>query len=538
MRPQAASATAEPHPRRVAIYLRVSSDEQREKATIRTQEAALSRQIQASDDVEVVGWYTDDGVSGVSVPFHLRPAGRQLLADAQAGKMDEAWCYRYNRLGREEIDAFMVKRDLEAWGVRLFSVTEGYASNLVYGIHVLMAAEDTRAFKQLTAEGLARAAREGRYCGGVAPYGYKVDGHKRGSRLVPAEEILSGAIMSEADVTRHVFSRLAVDGWSCRRISDELNALGVPTKYILEGRALRKQRTQGCWGAGRIGNMVRNTVYRGEQQFGKRSTRVREIISAPVPALVSEDLWHAAQEALSRNSCLPRNTVRIYLLRGVLRCSHCGRVFCGSQSHGETWYRCDGTLRRTDLVGERCQAKVVKGAHLEPVVWSDIERFLRAPGDILAELEAEAETDPVREALAAESTRWEGALAEWQSRRERLLDLYQGSFITKAEFEERLRPIEEGRTQAQQHLDALTQQEDEVAPEPIPADLLAEIHRRLDGGLTDAERAEIVRLLVRRITVFTDVGEDGKKTQRAVIEYRFPRGSQTDTGTGSLLPRE
>jgi hypothetical protein len=38
---------------------------------------------------------------------------------------------------------------------------------------------------------------------------------------------------------------------------------------------------------------------------------------------------------------------------------------------------------------------------------------------------------------------------------------------------------------------------------------------------------------VRQITVFTDIAGNGKKTQRGLIEYRFPRGSATYSGTGS-----
>ena len=57
--------------------------------------------------------------------------------------------------------------------------------------------------------------------------------------------------------------------------------------------------------------------------------------------------------------------------------------------------------------------------------------------------------------------------------------------------------------------------------------------QRLGSRDTDEQRAEIVRLLVRRITVFTDVAKDGKKTQRVIVEYLFSRVSLTDTDKGS-----
>ena len=112
--------------------------------------------------------------------------------------------------------------------------------------------------------------------------------------------------MSEAAVVRHIYQRLAADGWSCRRIADELNDLGVRTKYALEGRGVRGRRTQGLWGAGRIRNMATNPLYRGEQLYGRRSDKQREVVSAQAPALVSADVWQAAQETLGRNRAVPR----------------------------------------------------------------------------------------------------------------------------------------------------------------------------------------------------------------------------------------
>ena len=53
--------------------------------------------------------------------------------------------------------------------------------------------------------------------------------------------------------------------------------------------------------------------------------------------------------------------------------------------------------------------------------------------------------------------------------------------------------------------------------------MLAQIRRRLEAGLSDKERQEIVRLLVKRITIHTELLEGGKKKAKAVIEYRFPK---------------
>ena len=69
----------------VALYARVSSDEQREQQTIRTQlDYARGR-------AKLEGWtlreFIDDGVSGKKVPLGKRPQGGLLLEAARRGEI-------------------------------------------------------------------------------------------------------------------------------------------------------------------------------------------------------------------------------------------------------------------------------------------------------------------------------------------------------------------------------------------------------------------------------------------------------------------
>ena len=52
---------------------------------------------------------------------------------------------------------------------------------------------------------------------------------------------------------------------------------------------------------------------------------------------------------------------------------------------------------------------------------------------------------------------------------------------------------------------------------------------RLEDDLSEAERREIVQLLVRRITVHTTLPDRGRKQVQVVIDYRFPPVVQTRT---------
>jgi site-specific DNA recombinase len=62
----------------VAVYLRVSSDEQRENQTIKTQEDAIRRYVELAG-FEVFDWYRDDGVSGTIALAQRKDGGTGLL---------------------------------------------------------------------------------------------------------------------------------------------------------------------------------------------------------------------------------------------------------------------------------------------------------------------------------------------------------------------------------------------------------------------------------------------------------------------------
>ena len=77
---------------------------------------------------------------------------------------------------------------------------------------------------------------------------------------------------------------------------------------------------------------------------------------------------------------------------------------------------------------------------------------------------------------------------------------------------------------------AVLEPDDDSLDDAVSEDVLAEFRDRLAEDLSDAERREIVQLLVRRITVHTTLTGRGRKQVRVVIDYRFPRVGEARTG--------
>lgn len=228
---------------KVALYYRVSSQEQMRKETIDTQRAVLEPLVDR-ETLIVAGVYADDGVSG-TIPLAQRPDGARLVSDAQAGLFDMLIVYRFDRLGRSTVDGLQTVQELAEYGVMVRSATEPFDATTAMGRFMLtqlfaFGAFERESLLQRSKDGTERLAREGAWLGGIVPFGYRVEGEDRHARLVIADTELPGCGLSEADVIRLIYRMLVDEGMSCQKVADRLNALGVPPAYVRDGRKVQR----------------------------------------------------------------------------------------------------------------------------------------------------------------------------------------------------------------------------------------------------------------------------------------------------------
>ena len=516
--------------RRVSTYERVSSEDQRERETIKTQTDQLDRWLEREPDVVVVDRFTDDGISG-NLPLIKRPGGQALLAAAEAGRFDELWLYKLDRLGRNLADTAATGRRLEELGVSVVTLREGRLTPFMFDLFATLAQNESRVFHERTADGIDTAAREGRYLGGVTALGYRIEGMKRSARHVPDETPIWGDLTA-AGLVRRMYTWIALEAWSCRRVATELNSLGVPTACAREGTGVRTRKTQSIWRAGLIRNMVTNSVYKGQLSYGRRTKkRDREVIIGSIEGLVSPALWQAAQDTFAANRRCAKNTRRVYLLRGAMTCGICGLTYVGSWSKEFGWYRCGGQLNERGPIPGKCRGVSIRTDRIEPAIWDEVEAWLRNPGEVLDALDGSAEREAQGAIAEAEWITLQKALDGLETQRQRAIALHIRGRLPDDELDAELDRIEGEAVGLRTRLAASQASVGEVVPQEV-YDTLAEIRARLDAGLTDSQRQEIVRLLAS-IVVHTSVDDDDKKTARALVTYRFPAVLPTCTLTGS-----
>src|SRR5829696_9663608 len=163
-------------PEPVALYLRVSTDEQRDRETIEIQDDFLD-QYRSLYELGVAEIYKDDGVSG-TIPLHERPQGRRLLEDAEEGKFGALLVYRLDRLGRSLLVIVDAHDRLQEAGVALRSATEPIdtstpSGRLIFQMLASFAEYERGIIRERTQAGLHRAYKDGKHTGRI-PCGYRL----------------------------------------------------------------------------------------------------------------------------------------------------------------------------------------------------------------------------------------------------------------------------------------------------------------------------------------------------------------------------
>jgi site-specific DNA recombinase len=508
-------------PERVALYLRVSSEEQRKAGTIETQLEVL-RDYAKREGLEVVGEYPDDGVSGLT-KFHKRPAGRRLLADAGGVKAEAVLVYRLDRLGRSNLRILDAIDRLREAGATVRSIKEGIDTGTREGalqVHMLgFAAEIERgAIEERTRDGLHRALRDGRQPG-VVPFGYSVErnGDGQDSFVIVPEE---------AEIVRGIISSIA-SGATLYSEAKRLNEAGIASP----GRRYSgdtSRRSRGRWTPETIRSLVRQSAYAGIH----RAHTTSGVIERPVPAIVDPKVHARALEQLRANrhrSGELRKNGRKYLLTGIIRCGECGRPCVGravsSKGRKYAYYTCTSN-RAPRHPATRHPAPNVNAEWIESQVWSDVKRFLQNPGEVLERVREQRADKGERAELEARRNALQKRVANIEAE---ITNLF--ASIAAGVSARRVAPQISEREQSIEHIgEMIAEIEAEIAEadaEQARAESTAAYLNTLAKRLAEVEadtteafarRRELVQLLVASLTA--ELGEAYGRP-RVRIRYRF-----------------
>ena len=247
----------------------------------------------------------------------------------------------------------------------------------------------------------------------------------------------------------------------------------------------------------------------------------------PVPALISDETFEAAQHRLDRNVQMARrnNTTYEYLLRGLVSCGQC-RLSCGGRTlhPGDPYSFCRGRTAALRLaLGERCTARYAPAQVLDALVWQDLCRVLSDPALITHELERAQMGAWLPQALHARRQTLRDVLAQLERQQARLRDLYLAEVIEREEFARRRKEVaqsQQGLTQQLRQLDTQAQQHVNVAALSQGMEAFCQRLQPTLDQLTFAQRRQLVELLIDRVIV---------NDTQVEIRYVVPTGPKGET---------
>ena len=337
------------------IYIRVSTAMQVDGYSLEAQKDRLTK-FAEFQDMEVVREYCDAGKSGKSITG--RPEFTQMLQDVADDKdgVEYILVFKLSRFGRNAADVLNSLQYIQDFGVNLICVEDGIDSSKDSGkltITVLSAVAEIERENILvqTMEGRKQKAREGKWNGGLAPFGYDLDS-KNGTLIVNPEE---------AEIVKIIFQKFVNGGMGTQSISNYLNQHGYEKKK-------NRKHELNYFSRGLIKNILDNPVYIGKIAYGKSKTEkvkgTRDeyhrvscddflLTDGIHESIIDLDLWESAQEIRKETGVKWNKTHSLeheHILSGLLKCPICGTGMSGTvrrRTNKETgeyqddfYYRC------------------------------------------------------------------------------------------------------------------------------------------------------------------------------------------------------
>ena len=317
------------------IYTRVSTSIQVDGYSLDAQKDKLRKYADYQDYV-VAGEYSDEGFSGKNIQGRLE--FQRMLRDIQEGKdqVEYVLVFKLSRFGRNAADVLNSLQLMQDFGVNLICVEDGIdsskdAGKLMISVLSAVAEIERENIRTQTMAGREQKAREGRWNGGFAPYGYKLE---NGDLKIAEDEV---------EVIQVIFDRFIHTNEGINGVAAYLNKHGYKKK-------LRQNNTIDGFSTSFVKKVLDNPIYMGKIVYGRRRTEkkigtrnemhVVEQDDFPVydgqhEAIVSEEDWNLAQSKRKRTGKRREKvgkTGNVSILSAIIKCPCCGKSMYSNTS--------------------------------------------------------------------------------------------------------------------------------------------------------------------------------------------------------------
>ena len=527
---------------KVYIYTRVSTSMQIDGYSLDAQKSRM-KAFCDFNDYEIAGEYEDAGKSGKTIEGRI--AFNQMMEDIKTGKDEVSFVlvFKLSRFGRNAADVLASLQVMQDFGVNLICVEDGIdsskdAGKLMISVLSAVAEIERENIRIQTMEGRMQKAREGKWNGGFAPYGYKLVGGK----LEINEE--------EAEAIRVIFDQY---------VNTDIGSNGI-AKY-LENHGIQKiQRQNGknpLFDAALIRRIIQNPVYCGKIAYGRRKTEKVHgtrsdyhlvaqdnylLVDGIHEAIISEDVWEQAQikVAVQAKKYEKVNSVKgekIHLLSGLLKCPICGAGMYGNKSiksrKDGTRYRdyfYYGCKHRNMTRGHKCDYKKQINEELLDNAVAEVIRTLVSNKKFAEMMKQKINMEVDTSALDQEIANYEMQLRQCFANRDSIMvDLdaidYEDRHYRrrKADLEERLYKTYDKIEEMEVSLVSAKAKKRSILSDKVSGDNIYKalvFFDRMYDKMNEAEKREFLEQLISKVEVFEERQANGQWLK--IIEFKLP----------------
>lgn len=462
--------------------------------------------------------------------------------------------FKLSRFGRNAADVLNSLQYIQDFGVNLICVEDGIDSSKDSGkltITVLSAVAEIERENILvqTMEGRKQKAREGKWNGGQAPFGYILDS-KNSTLIVNSEE---------AEIVRIIFSKYINEGMGADSICDYLNQHGYTKKKL-------KKNELNYFARSFIMKILDNPVYVGKIAYGRIMTekvkgsrdeykRVRAddymVIDGKHEAIIDQETWEATRLRRKETGIKWDKTHSLdheHILSGLIKCPICGTGLVGTlrrrknKKSGEYkddfYYKC---LHRKKINETHfCNFRLVLSQDeinyqveeiiLDMVADPDFKDYMVRKIDEKVDVSSlEAEREQVREQLR-----------QVMGAKKKLTEMLDRLDVSDKHYD---RKYQDMHDRLDILYDRISELEDMVADieakisgaygEKITANQLYKILLNFDKmyfKMTDLEKKHFMRNFIEEIELYPEKQEDGRILKQLSLGFPvFYEGSEGDT---------
>ena len=527
---------------KVYTYKRVSTAMQIDGYSLDAQRARMKAYADFND-YEIVGEYEDAGKSGKSIEGRMQ--FRQMMEDVKSGKDNISYVlvFKLSRFGRNAADVLSTLQVMQDFGVNLICVEDGIdsskdAGKLMISVLSAVAEIERENIRVQTMEGRIQKAREGKWNGGFAPYGYQLVNGK----LEINEE--------EAVAIRTIYDQY---------VNTDIGSNGI-SKY-LENHGIREiQRQNGknpLFDAHLVRLILKNPVYCGKIAYGRRKTEkvhgtrneyhlVEQenflLVDGLHEAIIPEDVWNAAQakliaQAKKYEHVNKGKNERTHLLSGIVKCPICGAGMYGNKS---IKYKKDGTKYKDFFYygckhrgmqrGYKCDyRKQIREELLDDAVAEVIVKLVSNP-HFAAMMQEKINMKVDTTAIDQEITNYEKQLRQDYTIKSKLIEEIDNlnpddrHYIRrKADLDDRLYRMYDKIEELESQLMDARAKKTSIEAEKITGDNIYKVlicFDKLYFAMNDVERRQLIEALIAEIQIYEERKPNGQWLKS--IRFKLP----------------